>query len=586
MASSAEVAEVLDRRILSVIWELLNSDSSPNELFGCPALRLNDIYAALNVKSEQLDLNNIVSIVERHTADLVGDGYTASLKSVRRGQSKEYYIVFQLTSQIQIADSKTHESRSSALSDQTPLKKPTEKLDEDAGQVKTIGLIPGLPGAESHATTKAQPKSAKQKIFRALGWSKKKDPSEAVTQHDVNNKSRQIISQHEDDRTIDIQAEHESMILENMPATEQASMHRNFSSSPIGLSPSTHNRRDNLEEQDGSDWLEKTRGWHRPRASHEDIENTRENDAEPKPERKGTEWDIIDAYSYDHDEASDLDDTSSPAPSIEDRSKVSKEQDTDNAPRTRDGLSKRKLKSSFGQNEISINHRPVREPTKDEFEGTIAEYFDEYAGNEHEEDDADASCSWPQDIKGTFHEERRDRHDHQHNHKHTNQYGLDHESNDDVKHPSSDRQHRHNHENKDGHRRRAEADRPIEHQHREKNQKDELSKSENNRRSDREDIRRRSEHNSHRSIRERDREREQETKREGDHTVYFRSKKDKQYHVQVDTPFLLKSFEGLPFEPDLSVFDSLAWMKDKWQLVVAELIAVLGIVYILQASGF
>ncbi|WVQ84210.1 hypothetical protein IAT38_006361 [Cryptococcus sp. DSM 104549] len=51
------------------------------------------------------------------------------------------------------------------------------------------------------------------------------------------------------------------------------------------------------------------------------------------------------------------------------------------------------------------------------------------------------------------------------------------------------------------------------------------------------------------------------------------------------TPWLVTAFEGLPFGPDAQELAMTDWLRERWRLIAAQVVAVLGAVYILQASG-
>ncbi|KAK8864147.1 hypothetical protein IAR55_001393 [Kwoniella newhampshirensis] len=51
------------------------------------------------------------------------------------------------------------------------------------------------------------------------------------------------------------------------------------------------------------------------------------------------------------------------------------------------------------------------------------------------------------------------------------------------------------------------------------------------------------------------------------------------------TPWLVTVFEDLPFGPDIPTLKMIDWIQDRWQLIVAEVVAVLGVVFIIQAIG-
>ncbi|OWZ61648.1 hypothetical protein AYX15_06146 [Cryptococcus neoformans] len=67
-------------------------------------------------------------------------------------------------------------------------------------------------------------------------------------------------------------------------------------------------------------------------------------------------------------------------------------------------------------------------------------------------------------------------------------------------------------------------------------------------------------------------------------------KKKKRLHKEDElespsTPWFEIAFEGLPFGPDVPAFRMLGWMRKQWRLLLAEAVFILGLVYIIQATG-
>ncbi|OCF35060.1 hypothetical protein I316_03100 [Kwoniella heveanensis BCC8398] len=54
---------------------------------------------------------------------------------------------------------------------------------------------------------------------------------------------------------------------------------------------------------------------------------------------------------------------------------------------------------------------------------------------------------------------------------------------------------------------------------------------------------------------------------------------------QPPTPHWEKTFQDLPFGPDLPVLAFREWIEDRWKILVAEIVAIMGMVYIIQATG-
>ncbi|WVQ73558.1 hypothetical protein IAR50_003136 [Cryptococcus sp. DSM 104548] len=52
-----------------------------------------------------------------------------------------------------------------------------------------------------------------------------------------------------------------------------------------------------------------------------------------------------------------------------------------------------------------------------------------------------------------------------------------------------------------------------------------------------------------------------------------------------ETPWLVQTFEGLPFGPDIPTSTLISWVQSRWRLVAAEVVVLFGVVYILQATG-
>ncbi|OXG77116.1 hypothetical protein C345_06465 [Cryptococcus neoformans A2-102-5] len=67
-------------------------------------------------------------------------------------------------------------------------------------------------------------------------------------------------------------------------------------------------------------------------------------------------------------------------------------------------------------------------------------------------------------------------------------------------------------------------------------------------------------------------------------------KKKKRLHKEDElespsTPWFEIAFEGLPFGPDVPASKMLGWMRKQWRLLLAEAVFILGLVYIIQATG-
>ncbi|WWD18828.1 hypothetical protein CI109_103283 [Kwoniella shandongensis] len=78
--------------------------------------------------------------------------------------------------------------------------------------------------------------------------------------------------------------------------------------------------------------------------------------------------------------------------------------------------------------------------------------------------------------------------------------------------------------------------------------------------------------------------------KKSDETRHKRHRLPVREGVKVDeeappTPWLITMFEDLPFGPDIPALAMVDWLKDRWQLIAAEVVATLGVVYIIQATG-
>ncbi|WVR06680.1 hypothetical protein IAU60_003712 [Kwoniella sp. DSM 27419] len=52
------------------------------------------------------------------------------------------------------------------------------------------------------------------------------------------------------------------------------------------------------------------------------------------------------------------------------------------------------------------------------------------------------------------------------------------------------------------------------------------------------------------------------------------------------TPFWIKTFEGLPFGPDLPAVEARVWLREHWKVLVVQTAGILTVVYAIQASGW
>ncbi|WWC71145.1 uncharacterized protein I206_105098 [Kwoniella pini CBS 10737] len=515
-----------DRRILSTTWEVL--DRTPNPIFGYPALKVPDLYHALNTTSAILDIHRIVSVLEDNTENLLGGRHDISLKSVRQGQTKDHWIVF----------------------------KPNPISDIEANEIqqKTLELLPDLPGGEAYI--KKQPKSARQKIFQALGM-RRNQPN-----HDITKTKHENIL--------------ESGMLEREEHEPKGSEYRvrpkllnedERSDSVFGI----HSPKQMYDDKAQESRPAQTEEWHQLKDERQ-VHEIRSNDRR-QPERKGTEWDIIDSYNYGSDEDQN-EELQNPQNIENTKSKGSDGQILDEIRDNRE--MKIRLKSKFEDEEISLNNRNLIDCDKNkyrDFEGTIGKYFDEYVADEMKEQDQeqpDESHEVVNSVSGDVRSQDRDF------------SGMKNEDKlvDHEQHKSEISKEKTKGSSTSKSRSRSSSEEMDRHRKEHINKADLQVK----RMEDRSKYHRAEPHSRdhHQKL---DAESQHHRKRNSHSKTHDSSDKNTSYPDEINTPFLIKSFKGLPFEPDLSIFDSLLWIKDGWQLLVAELVAVLGVVYIIQATG-
>ncbi|WWC88276.1 uncharacterized protein L201_003183 [Kwoniella dendrophila CBS 6074] len=546
-----------DRQILKTVWNILNR--KPNDLFGCPALSLKSVYDALGVGENDLNIHQVISLLDVHTEDLLGSTHEVALKSVRKGEQKDYWITF------------------------------SPRLSDDS---------------ESKDHT-AQPKSARQKIFGILGkgFGGKKDKLSRRPKDD--NRLSYI-------RTTSGQATDDEEIVESrLPQEEkQHTMKRNFSNNHEIFEP------DNPREVTFTP---------RPRS-------------ELRPQRKDTELDIIDSYNYASPEV--LGDKTHKLKEVDVRinstekdvrekpmlietnkilnvtDPVEKYNDNNRDNDYKDGI---KIKSKFDSDEKVIN------PKNGNFVSSHTHRFDTVQTNSEYYDNqgkfaSPTTASHPQTQQDEIDQgiqskeaknisrnaslkdrskrneeelsECREHREHSHRTSFVDRKRVNHHD------------HRHNHHHHHASRSPSGGERKMHHTHLYEHEykrrtaaegrSRDLRQSSDRYRSSRDgerDRRRelRHHHRSPSSERRRHREDSRSKHKDGSRAEH-KDTGDSRRGVSFDeeetkTPFLMKSFEGLPFEPDTNFINTLSWMKERWQLVLAELIAVLGMVYIIQATG-
>ncbi|WRT66751.1 uncharacterized protein IL334_003714 [Kwoniella shivajii] len=566
-----------DGQILSV----LNSgllDKSPNELFGYPAIQLNTLYQSLETTFESLDARHITALAQSHSPELLDSEHKVSLKSVRKGQNKDYWIVFQPLSELEPdhniinADSQTSRSQRQRSTDDEKV----SNHDDYRDGPKTVELLSDLPGGEGYDK---QPKSSRRKLFNALGL--KKVPS-------FRHKASAPEVAHKD---ISVNDNHVSQLDER----------------------DLRQARDDHVSQRGEgkpqDWLEDTRRWQK------------------KPERKGTEFDII--ASYDH---SDVEDEGEDQDKHQDGNKYQEQgrraigPDDGHATHDVRGIVAHPAKSEDDTME-----------TKKIGESPNFSEAGEYHGTYKVRDSRDKIEDFPKDNTSnrhdTFPNSRSTQYtDTTEDHSSDNIYKVGDDDSSSLEQSSES-------DTDDGHYETKKAKKIIIHdQHRDENDKSDHGETiDAKSRSRREDIpenksqrqissdegedvdsdvererayhtqaaeKQARKHHSSSSILETedtpsashksgpsssssDKQRKHKRKSKSKHQEESPDSEDPR-HISKNTPptpFLVKAFEDLPFEPDTRIFDTMSWLKDRWQLVFAELLAVFGMVYIIQATG-
>ncbi|WVW85122.1 hypothetical protein I302_107159 [Kwoniella bestiolae CBS 10118] len=559
---------ISDRRILSTTWEIL--DKRPNEVFGCPALSLNQLYQALNTTYESIDPNRMIHLLGKHTKDLLGTEHKAACKSVRKGDNKDYWVVFKPEHEPVMehklpADEVAKEQGTLAGTREDP-NSSWEDLGNERGEeiTKTVELLSDLPGGAEHLSQQTETaKSARKMIFSAIGLRKEKDKernefddshrghSESVTKSDsYSSRPDQVKTQ------LGVSDTH-THAHAGARTEQQEGSERNTRSVESPLSTS--------EEKRDEDWLEQTNQWDSKRA---------------KPERKGTEMDIIDSYDYpsaspsrvNHDHRAEVEEGEKaiaqdphagvngiePAVKSKDKGKVRDDGSAHMAQskdlESREEVSHPKVKTKFDftdKNDISIHK------SEPELNGEYYDYQQTQRHgirSDHQGDERDRELrSLEREKKGS---ERRS--------KHRRPDELDHP---DVEYDDGDTPHRsrHRHKSRGEHRsdssRKRDGSRPLK------------------------DVRDSERHRGRSSGRRTDREDSSDPTSKSEKNRKTSSTGSLDAMPEPPTPFLIKSFEGLPFEPDTSIVNSLSWVKERYHLLLAEVAVLLSIVYIIQASG-
>ncbi|WWC96388.1 hypothetical protein V866_003256 [Kwoniella sp. B9012] len=551
--------DISDRTILSTTWEVL--DKTPNKLFGCPAISLEKLYRALDTTYETLNPNPIISLLEEHSGDLLGINHKVSLKSVRKGENKDYWIVFQpIPAKVQPGSPKA----SSTVSASKPHKTSDSKINSNASsrhdlgekEGKTLELLPNLPGGSNHLSHRTAPKSAREKIFSVLGMRKEKYRNDNGS--DKSSVERVIHGQ--DGVSIEMEStDHGGQ--RDLPSQHDLS----------SLERSVHSM-----ENDKGDWLKETQTW---------------KDGRKKPERKGTEWSIIDAYDYasedDHSAEIDIDQRRERnQANVDESERGTAERDI--TPDEEIKLDQHQVRTINGKAEVQGKHK---EETREEAQPEVKTKFDFTDDN-----DISTNQRISPELNGDYYD-----------------YQAMHGRHDELEDGSNGDKPKGQRSRRDSQDRKKDKHKHGSKQERKDRRKDSESDSEINSISvaditSSEEDSKNKDGTRHKSVRGKEGRRNQKPPedRKRSHTTRFRSSSDdedisentsNQYSTESEehhenhkvpepaTPFLSRTFEGLPFEPDMSTLNSLSWFRDRYHLILAELIVLLGIVYILQASG-
>ncbi|KAK6907908.1 hypothetical protein I203_101909 [Kwoniella mangroviensis CBS 8507] len=550
--------DISDRTILSTTWEVL--DKTPNGLFGCPAISLEKLYRALGTTYETLNPSSITSLLAEHSGELLGSNHKISLKSVRKGEKKDYWIVFQPT----IA--KVHPgspTASSTVSARKPDTKRGSKIDsnasswEDLGGGTTVELLPDLPGGSKNLSLRIAPRSAREKIFSVLGLRKEKYRND----HSSDKPSVESVIQGQEGDGIEIGSNDQGR------QRDSASQH-----DPSSLGRSVHSK-----ENAKGDWLKETHTW---------------KDGRKKPERKGTEWSTIDAYDYTteigHSAEIDIDQKRERNQANVDKSERGKA-DRDLTPNAELKLDQQQVRTSSvaaeaedEQEEESPEEAQPKVKTKFDFTDhndistnqrvspeLNGDYYDyQVMHGRHDEPLEDGAIGVEPKGEGSRRDNKdrkKDKYKHISKDERKNR-SKDPESNSEINSisPADITSSEEDSKTKDGTRHkslRGKEDRRNQkpHEDRKRSHKTRLRSSS--------DDERTSENPS-----------DQYSSESEEHHEDYKVPKP-------PTPFFLKALEGLPFEPDISIINSLSWFRDRYHLILVELIVLLSIVYILQASG-
>ncbi|WVQ65494.1 uncharacterized protein L199_003670 [Kwoniella botswanensis] len=551
--------DISDRTILSTIWEVL--DKTPNELFGCPAISLEELYRTLDTTYETLNSNPIIGLLDEHSGDLLGINHRVSLKSVRKGEKKEHWIVFQpIPGKVQPGNRKA----SSTVSTSKPDKTSDSKMDsntsswQDLGEKegKTLELLPNLPGGSNHLSHRTAPKSARERIFSVLGMRKEK-------YRNGNGSDKSSV-----ERVIQ---GHDGISVE-MDSTDhggQRDLPSHHNSPSLGRSVYS-------KESDKGDWLKETQAW---------------KDERKKPERKGTEWSIIDAYNYtpqnDHFAEIDINQTRERNhANVDESERGTGERDI--TPNEEIKLDQHQVKTSNVGAEVQDKHE---EETREEAQPEVKTKFDFT-----DENDISTNQRVSPELNGDYYDYQA-MHG-RHEDLEVGDIGVEpkgERSRTDSKDRKKDKlKHRSKDERKN---RRKDLESGFEINS--ISVADITSSEEDSKAKDgirHKSIRRKSGRRNRKPPEDKKRSHKTRSRSSSDDEIISENPSD-QYSSESEehhedhkvpgppTPSFLKAFEGLPFEPDISIINSLSWFKDRYHLILAELIILLSIVYILQASG-
>ncbi|WVO13352.1 hypothetical protein L204_100967 [Cryptococcus depauperatus] len=552
-------------QIIAAIIEILDRDSSPHPYFSAPAISIAHLASALHISPSSLSPSYCASLI-RPLADNLFDVPREPVVRSLEQKDKEWIVFVSLSRPGEV--SRSQSERGMRRDEREPvLPRPPMRRGktsnaltdhpQDTTELNILHLVPTLPGGSDYVSTPLR--SSKRKgFFQSLGLQRNKSSSQppSPTAMALEEKEKRI------------QEDYIRKMAEQETKKETFDPMRDVPP-PISV---VYREANPVLLGNGLLGVPGPRYMNRqPHVGHE--MKAEEDDRE--------EIDIISSYGGDSpDESSEeLKDKENKDVSI---GKVPAPRKTpDDLPPVKSGHD--------GQMAVDYGSRTRKDRDKEE----RIDSFDLEAEDNGEEVDKLKEKRKGQKREGADRKVSFVDREEQKSHRYSEPASEEEEGAQQSEYDTEDKKKDHDQESKQRHTR--------ERTH-EKKQKNDKKMYESDNDNDKEERRRHKDrHKSERKHREKDEDEQRDERRDERRSKHKSKNKDKEkerthrhkHREQVDEdesgntsmPWLAATFEDLPFGPDVSGIKIVDWMKKRWQLMFAEILAVLGLVYVLQAAG-